>query len=80
MVPGGGGGLGEIVKVFKPHLKLGLVQEGLKKIAEKFASLDHVGPRDVADFDETLDDETRAISQRDAHEKVNYLLQKLGII
>ena len=60
--------------------EMGLVQEGLKKIAEKFASLDHVGPRDVADFDETRDDEARAISQRDAHEKVSFLLQELGII
>jgi len=67
------------VKAFKPHLKLALVKEGLKKIAGKFATLDHVGPKDVAEFDETLDEEERTIRQRDAFEKVNFLLQQLGI-
>ena len=53
--------------------------EGLKKLASKFATLDHVGPKDVAEFDETLDDEERAIRRRDAFEKVNFLLLQLGI-
>lgn len=74
------GGVDEVVKAFHPHLKLGLVQEGLKKMAGKFASLDHVGPRDVAGFEETLDVEERAIRQRDAFEKVRYLLKQLGIV
>ena len=73
------GGVEAVVKAFKPHLKLALVKEGLKKIAGKFATLDHVGPKDVAEFDETLDDEERTICQRDAFEKVNFLLQQLGI-
>ncbi len=50
----------------------------MKKIAGKFATLDHVGPKDVAEFDEILDTEERAIRQRDAFEKVNFLLQQLG--
>jgi hypothetical protein len=74
------GGVDEVVKAFRPHLKLVLVQEGLKKMAVKFASIDHVGPRDVVDFDETLDEEERPIRQRDAFEKVGYLLQQLGIV
>ena len=73
------GGVKAVVNAFKPYLKLALVQEGLKKIAGKFATLDHVGPSDVAEFDETLDEEERGIRQRDAFEKVNFLLQKLGI-
>ncbi len=73
------GGVEAIVKAFKPHLKLALVKEGLKKLAGKFATMDHVGPRDVAEFDETLDEEGRTILQRDAFEKVNFLLQQLGI-
>ena len=73
------GGLEAVVKAFRPHLKLALVKEGLKKIAGKFAALDHVGPKDVAEFDETLDDEERAIRQRDAFERVHSLLQQLGI-
>lgn len=74
------GGVDEVVKAFRPHLKLALVQEGLKKLAGKFASLDHVGPRDVAGFEETLDVEERTIRQRDAFEKVSYLLKQLGIV
>lgn len=69
-----------VVKAFKPHLKLTLVMEGLKKIAGKFTTLDHVGPRDVAEFDEALDEEDRNIRRRDAFEKVNFLLQQLGIV
>jgi len=41
--------------------------------------LEHVGPKDVAEFDESLDEEDRTIRQRDAFEKVNFLLQQLGI-
>jgi hypothetical protein len=73
------GGIEAVVEAFKPHLKLTLVMEGLKKLASKFATLDHVGPKDVAEFDETLDDEERAIRRRDAFEKVNFLLLQLGI-
>ena len=63
-----------VVGAFKPHLKMALVKEGLKKIAAKFATLDHVGPKDVAEFDETLDEEERTIRQRDAFEQVNFLV------
>jgi hypothetical protein len=73
------GGVEAVVKAFKRHLKLALVKEGLKKIAGKFATLDHIGPKDVAEFDETLDEEKRTIRQRHAFEKVNFLLQQLGI-
>jgi hypothetical protein len=74
------GGVDAVVQAFKPHLKLGLVEEGLQNIAGKFATLDHVGSRDAAEFEDTLDEEERAIRRRDAFEKVNYFLQQLGII
>jgi predicted nucleotidyltransferase len=74
------GGVDAIVQAFQPHLKLGLVKEGLQKIAGKFATVDHVGSRDAADFDDAVDEEERAIRRRDAFEKVNYLLQQLGIL
>ena len=73
------GGVEAVVKAFEPHLKLALVTEGLKKIAGKFATLEHVGPKDVATFDESLGEEERAIRQRDAFERVNYLLQRLSL-
>lgn len=64
---------------FRPHLQHSLVREGLERIADKFASPEHSGPMFVADFDEITHPEDRAIVQRDAYERVNYLLQKLGI-
>ncbi|MHB1032969.1 MAG: hypothetical protein ACYC0X_34945 [Pirellulaceae bacterium] len=57
----------------------GLVKEGLGRIAEKFASPEHVGPRFVADFEGLDDPEERALRQRDAYERVGQLLEKLGI-
>jgi hypothetical protein len=73
------GGVDAVIQAFKPHLKLELVKEGLQKIARKFATPDHVASRDAAEFVDTLDEEERAIRQRDAFEKVHYLLQQLGI-
>lgn len=49
-------------------------------MAEKFASEKHSGPKFVADFEELDDTEEREILERDAFEKVNYLLEKLGIL
>ena len=71
------GGLDALADAFRPHLGNKLVQEGLAKVGEKFASPEHVGPKWVADFDELTDDEARAIRQRDAYERVNTLLVKL---
>ncbi len=73
------GGIDALADAFRPHLGNKLVQEGLAKITEKFASPEHVGPKWVADFDELTDDEARAIRQRDAFERVSALLAKLRI-
>ncbi len=51
----------------------------MEKIAKQFASEKHVGPGFVADFEELTDPEEREIRERDAYEKVKYLLQKLGV-
>ncbi len=45
----------------------------------QFALAEHLGPRDVAEFDETLHAEERTIRQRDAFEEVIFLRQQLGI-
>jgi predicted nucleotidyltransferase len=74
------GGVEALVEAVLPHLKHGLVQEGLRKIAAKFASVDHVGPKDAADFADVEDPEERTIRQRDAFERVNLLLQKLSML
>lgn len=74
------GGLDRLIKEFKPYMDDGLVKEGLSKIAKYFASIDRTGPKHVADFDEITDEEERARIQRDAFERVNYLLENLGVV
>ena len=74
------GGIDALIDEIKPHLDQGLVQEGLRKIAEKFASPDHMGPKFIADFEDIQDSDERAIRMRDAYERVNHLLSALGIL
>ena len=69
-----------LVDVCRSHIENGLVREGFKNIAEKFASPDHVGPTFVADFEEISDVEARAVTKRDAYERVLYLLRGLGLL
>jgi hypothetical protein len=73
------GGLDVLAREIEPHAGQGLVREGLQKIAEKFASPDHAGPKFVADFEEIQDEEDRAILMRDAFEKADYLLRRIGL-
>ena len=73
------GGPDALSAEFAPHIEHGLVKEGLRHIAEKFASPDHTGPKSVANFDELADPEERAIIQRDAYERVQDLIRRLGI-
>jgi hypothetical protein len=54
------------------------VKEALGKLAEQFASERHVGAKFVADFDEVTDREERDRIQRDAFERVQYLVEKLA--
>ena len=68
-----------LVDVCREHITNGLVMEGFSNIAEKFASPDHVGLTFVADFEETSDPEARAVTKRDAYERVQYLLRGLGL-
>ena len=71
------GGMDALVEEFRPLLSKGLVQEGLKKIGDAFASVAQWGPVAVADFDEIVDPEERALRQRDVFERVNLLLERL---
>ena len=68
-----------MIRESEPCVYHALAREGLEKIAGKFASPEHVGPRWVADFDEIVAPEDRAIRQRDAYERVGRLLSGLGI-
>lgn len=71
------GGLDAIVETFRPHAANKLVQEALAILSEKFESVDSVGPTFIANFDELDDPEDRALRQRDAYERMQYLLTKL---
>jgi hypothetical protein len=73
------GGPEALAAEFKPHLRSSLIKEGLRHIAEKFASPEHFGPRSVAAFNELVDPEERAIVERDAYERVQDVLRRLGI-
>lgn len=73
------GGLDKLIEEFQPYCNHPLVAEGLGILAEKFQSPDHVGPTFVADFLEEADPDTRDMIQRDAFERMDYLLKHLGI-
>ena len=73
------GGLEALATEFRAHMGDALMKEGLENIRETFASPDHAGPKWVADFDELTDPEARAIRQRDAFERINRLLELLGM-
>jgi len=73
------GGLERLASEFGPHLKNKLIIEGLEKIKSKFASMEHVGPKWVADFLEVADKEDRDIIMRRAYEKISELLNILKI-
>lgn len=64
------GGAAALAGIFRPHLDRRLVREGLQKIRSQFRSVDHVGPRSVADFLEIVEPEERLIAQRQAFELV----------
>jgi Nucleotidyl transferase AbiEii toxin, Type IV TA system len=73
------GGLDALAGEIRPCLHHALVQEGFRKIAEKFASPEHVGPKFIADFEDLQEQEARAIRMRDACERVSRLLQALEL-
>ena len=72
------GGMDALVRRLRPGVEHGLVSEALGKIVLHFASPEHRGPRHVADFEEVSDPETRDVIQRDAYERVHYVLEQLG--
>ena len=72
--------LDALVEAFRPYLDHGLIQEGLHIIADNFDSEKDIGPTFIADFEEIVDPEEREMKQRDAYERVNYILSRLGIV
>jgi len=73
------GDVRKLADEFVPYIDDKLVIEGLEKIRNKFASIDHVGPKWVADFQEIDVKEDREIIIRSAYEKVTEFLDMLEI-
>ena len=73
------GGVKGLAAEFKSYIKNKLVIEGLGKIKSKFASVEHIGPKWVADFLEVEEKEDRDIIMRRVYEKVSELLDILRI-
>ena len=71
------GGVGAVSKLFENVKDTNIVSEMKVKLGEKFASIDHAGPKDVADFLEAEDEEREQII-RDAYEQVQALLLQMG--
>ncbi len=72
-------GNSDLAEVIRPHLRNGLVVEGLSKLGDKFQSTGHFGPQSVADFDDLAPGGERDLRIRDAFERVDDLLRRLGM-
>jgi len=73
------GDIKDLVETIRPFITNKLVQEGLGKIKTKFNNVDAIGPVWVVNFLGISDAGERARVQRDAFERVNKLLDDLGI-
>lgn len=69
------GGVRELTKEFEPVRGKNIVKEANDKLAGKFASENHAGPKDVADFMDLEDEESIEMTKRDAYEQVQALLK-----
>jgi len=70
-------GMDALVEAFRTFPDHPLIHEGLAILSEKFSASDSVGPVFVTNFLDENDPETRAQIQRDAYERVQYLLNAL---
>lgn len=63
------GGVKELSKQFIPIKDKTIVKDALKKLSSKFASIDHSGPKDVADFMDCSSEEEIEMIKRDSYEQ-----------
>lgn len=71
------GGVRALTSEFEPYADKELVQNMCQKLDEKFASVRHVGPVDVATFLGLKDEEEKERIKQDAYQKIHYLVSKL---
>lgn len=71
------GGVKVLAEEFKKLGEKEIINTMKEKLQDKFASENHAGPKDVADFLDILDDEEIEMIKRDAYEQVNTLLEMI---
>lgn len=72
------GGIDALASEFRVVSGKELVMEMVQKLKGKFASVNHAGPVDVADFLGEADEEIYAFHKRDAYEQIDQLLEKIS--
>ena len=72
------GGVKELAKEFQSNAGNKLVQEMKEKLANKFASPDHVGPKDIVDFLGLTDEDEIEMTKRDAYEQMQALVRVIS--
>ncbi len=73
------GGVEAVTEAFTRGIQHGLVKDGLERLAKHFSSVNDVGPVSVTDFEMITDVEERDLIRRDAFERVQYILKRMGI-
>lgn len=68
-------GIDALAKEFQPVKNKNLVKEMKEKLSGKFASAEHAGPKDIADFLDLIDEEEIEMIKRDAYEQIQALLK-----
>lgn len=71
------GGAKQLALEFSGSSKTPIVREMREKLSEKFASVDHAGPVDVANFMDLSDEQEIEMIHRDAFEQVQALLSSI---
>jgi hypothetical protein len=71
------GGVDALVEAFEPHKHHGLVSEAFGYLNQHFGNIEGIGPRYAATFIDSLSSDEQELRQRDAYERVNYVLGAL---
>lgn len=70
-------GIRSLSEEFVPYIEKDLIQDMCRKLNEKFASPEHIGPVDVVAFLGITDKEEKERVKQDVYQKVHYLVNRL---
>ena len=71
------GGIKELANQFIPYKHINIIKDMVRILSEKFASVNHSGPKDVVSFLSIIDSDEKYRIERDAFEKIQYLINAL---